>query len=139
MLANGFKDSIEGPHKEDIMKLVSLGIIGGYTDGTFKSEAYVLRGEVSKYIFNSLKSIGSQGTELRDPAFTDVGKDSIYYGFIGYMQDNGIISGFKTGEYKPHAGVTRCHMAKIVDRSTELDSFKEAKVLGIKQDEYIVF
>ena len=53
-LAAGFSDIEDHARKNDILKLVSLGIIDGYPDGTFKPENPVTRAEFAKLIVTAM-------------------------------------------------------------------------------------
>ena len=81
--------------------LVSLDIIDGYTDGTFKPDNTVTRAEMAKLIvaFMRLDTIGLNATKS---GFDDV--DSTNHWSIPYVKiavDKGIIVGYEDGTFKP--------------------------------------
>jgi dienelactone hydrolase len=57
--ASNFKDTLDNASKDKIAKYAGLGIIGGYSDGTFKPNALITRAEYVKIINAAL------GTQLK--------------------------------------------------------------------------
>ena len=56
--------------------------------------------------------------------FTDVSKNSPYYEIVHEMRDQGIISGYENGEFRPTEVITRKHAAALVNRATKLSATK---------------
>lgn len=59
--------------------------------------------------------------------FTDVSMYNTHYEPIHVMQDQGIISGYPDGTFKPQETISRKHMAALVNRATKLPKVKTAK------------
>jgi hypothetical protein len=98
--------------------LKTEGIISGYSDGTYRPNAYVTRGETAKFIHNALKRNGVQGTEVGSGVmsdFPDVTGANVFKDSIIYLSREKIINGFSDGTFKPNNNVTRGEMAKMVD------------------------
>jgi hypothetical protein len=98
--------------------LKTEGIISGYSDGTYRPNAYVTRGETAKFIHNALKRSGVQGTEVGSGVmsdFPDVTGSNVFKDSIIYLSREKIINGFSDGTFKPNNNVTRGEMAKMVD------------------------
>ena len=112
--------------------LVCLGIINGYPDHTFKPNASVTRGQLSKIVSNSA---GFDDTPTGQQ-FQDVpasGPGSTFYVYIYRLVHRGFINGYPcggTGEpcvppanlpyFRPNANATRGQISKIVSNASQL-------------------
>ena len=94
--------------KENIVNLSNLGIINGYSDGTFKPGNVVTRAEFCKIVCTAFGFSGesSQG-------FADVSEDDWYYEYTGIMYNLGMIRGDGTNFY-PQNPITRQDAAVII-------------------------
>ncbi|HYO49833.1 MAG TPA: S-layer homology domain-containing protein, partial [Chloroflexia bacterium] len=110
----------------NIRCLACRGIMSGYSDGSFRPNNNVTRGQLSKIVANS--------ADFNEPVttvtFQDVPADSTFYLFIERMAGRGIISGYpcgSTGEtcvppankpyFRPNANATRGQISKIVSEA----------------------
>jgi hypothetical protein len=94
------------------------GIISGYSDGTYRPNAFVTRGETAKFIHNALWRNGVQGMEVGSGVmsdFPDVTGSNVFKDSIIYLSREKIINGYSDGTFKPNNNVTRGEMAKMVD------------------------
>jgi len=73
--------------------LACLGIINGYSDGTFKPNNQVTRGQLSKIVANSAGFSDSQPNQM----FQDVPLGSTFQVFIGRLASRGYINGYPCG------------------------------------------
>jgi hypothetical protein len=98
-------------------------IITGYPDGTFRPNANVTRGQLSKIVSNSA---GFQENHTNQ-TFEDIEVGSTFYLFIERLASRGIIQGYACGGpgepcvpplnrpyFRPNANVTRGQTSKIV-------------------------
>ncbi|MDQ3930272.1 MAG: S-layer homology domain-containing protein [Chloroflexota bacterium] len=90
--------------------LACRGILGGYADGTFRSNNDVTRGQLSKIVANAAGFTEPVSGET----FTDVPADSPFYAFIERMARRGIIGGYADGAFRPNNNATRGQISKIV-------------------------
>lgn len=113
----GLKD-LKTSHQfyDEISYLVNKEIISGYTDGTFKPDRAVTRGEAAIMIGRALKLDGKQ----RDTKFKDVTKDKQASGYITSAVNLGIITGYSNHTFKPDALISRGDMAIILSRAFDL-------------------
>lgn len=82
--------------------LASKGIIGGYTDGTFRPNNNISRAEVAKMVCIAI------GWELKAPAtpsFSDVAKDNWAYMYVETAKAHGVLNGYKDGSFGPNKRV----------------------------------
>ncbi|MEK5214634.1 S-layer homology domain-containing protein [Psychrobacillus sp. FSL H8-0487] len=125
--AAGFSDlKTTHAHYTSVMDLSDRGVIKGFTDGTFKPEASVTRGQAAKIIALTL---GLDTKNVINPGFKDIKADNEYYGPIAALVAEGIVSGKENGTYAPGEKLTRSQMAKII---TLAFGFKEGKLTDTK-------
>lgn len=117
-----------GNHWSDVTigKLVDLGVIDGYEDGTFKPNDKVTRAEFSKMVYTSANL-----EEIEGNSFTDTSnhwaKD-----YINTLVEIGGIDKTEYGDnYNPNKNITRLEMAKMVVRTWGLEDDAKAKA-GVK-------
>jgi len=102
--ANEFPDVKDSEYYgEAVNVLSSLGVIGGFPDGTFKPGNEVTRAQMATMIVNSL---GMTVTGQSDTKFTDVPKSHWASGFIAYATSVGFVAGYPDGTFKPDKEVT---------------------------------
>lgn len=103
--------------------LASRGVIGGYSDGTFRPNATATRQQFAKMATLGLGLPLSTPTEAR---FTDVSTDSQFFTYVESAYANGLVGGYPCGApaepcddrsrayFRPGANVTRGQIAKIL-------------------------
>ncbi len=94
--------------------LVSLGVIEGYTDGSFRPDDTVTRAEMAKMIY-TVRTGRSDASAYNDDAttFTDIG-DHWARGYIKYCNSMGIIAGHSATRFAPDDTVTTQEAAKML-------------------------
>src|SRR5262249_17473207 len=73
--------------------LVCRGIIDGYLDGTFRPNANVNRGQISKIVSNAAGFHEAVSGQL----FEDVPPNSTFYDYVGRLATRGLVSGYACG------------------------------------------
>ncbi len=122
VLAKGWSlYTVNGPHFTDVATTdvfypfietaFNHGIIGGYSDGTFKPSNNVSRGQTCKIVV-----LAQQWAEdlSSGPHFSDVSADNAFYGFIETAVNRQVISGYGDGKFQPSNDVTRGQLSKIL-------------------------
>ncbi|MCB0749266.1 MAG: S-layer homology domain-containing protein [Ignavibacteriae bacterium] len=109
-----------------IQTLKNLDIVNGYSDGLYHPNYIVTRGQVTKYIVETMNEIiGQDLTELGlSSYFPDVATNSTFYKYITVLttlevDGERIIKGYSDGLYRPDEDLTRAQMSKIVSLSRE--------------------
>ena len=99
---------------EVVDTLVSLGVVNGYDDGSFKPNGTVTRAEMAKMIY-VLRTGNSDASAYNDDktSFTDIGSHWAR-GYIKYCQSLGIIAGKSNTIFAPNATVTAQEAAKML-------------------------
>ncbi|WP_338553123.1 S-layer homology domain-containing protein [Paenibacillus sp. KS-LC4] len=86
-----------------IGKLTAQGIMKGYPDGTFQPDKKMKRAEFMTIIFRLLKLDTAAGSSK----FSDVSEGAWYAGSVNALVNEGIVSGFADGSFKPNQEITR--------------------------------
>lgn len=96
--------------KDDILYLSSVGIINGYSDGTFRPDGMVTRAELCKIV-----SVAFSIPDGSDSGFADVSEGEWYYDYVNALASASIVLG--DGEkFCPADNVTREDCAVILSR-----------------------
>ncbi len=110
--------------------LACRGIVSGYSDGTFRPNSDVTRGQISKIVANSagFKEAPTEWT------FQDAPSSHTFYVYIERMAGRGIISGYPCGGpgepcvgpenrpyFRPGSNATRGQISKIVANAAEFN------------------
>ncbi len=90
---------------------VQHGIISGYSDRTFRPNADVTRGQLTKIV------VSARGWMLNNPTtptFSDVARGSTFYEYIETAVAHGILGGYSDGTFRPANNATRGQISKIL-------------------------
>lgn len=112
--------SITDTFYTEIMSLKCAAIITGFSDGTYKSDDPVTRGEVTKFITKALEKKGIDIDLNKSEDFPDVDDSDKFIIYIAYLssirfEGQNIIKGYSDGEFKSLKFITRGEMSKMVD------------------------
>ena len=110
-----FTDSADIKVKSEVVNtLVSLGVVNGYDDGSFKPNGTVTRAEMAKMIY-VLRTGNSDASAYNDDktSFTDIGSHWAR-GYIKYCQSLGIIAGKSNTIFAPNEKVSAQEAAKML-------------------------
>lgn len=105
---------ISSANTDAVDMLVALGVINGYTDGSFRPDGTVTRAEMAKMIY-TIRSGGSTDASAYksvSTTFTDV-NGTWAEGYIKYCQTMGIIAGKSATSFDPDGKVTVAEAAKM--------------------------
>ena len=100
--AKDFTDDSEITYKEAVDVISALGVVDGYSGGDFRPDDVLTRGAAAKIICNLIlgpttASALSAGTA----PFKDVPVTNTFAGYITYCSQQGIISGYADGTFRP--------------------------------------
>jgi len=98
----------------DINKLVALGCISGYPDGTFKPDNTITRAEFAAMLVKAFKLENKGGKIFADTA-THWAKD-----YIAAAAANGVVNGYDTYTFGPDDLITREQMAVMIVKAAKL-------------------
>lgn len=91
--------------------------ISGYTDGTFRPDNTITRGEAATII---AKLDGIDGINEYKSAFNDVADNAWYKNYVGFANEKGYISGYENDTFKPENPITRAEFTAIIYNYTHI-------------------
>ncbi len=121
-LAEGWPvDTTGGPHFSDmpvdnpfydyVETVYNRNVITGYSDGTFRWENNITRGQLCKVtVLAQDWPIDVTG----GPHFADVPVDYPFYSFIETAYNHGVVAGYRDGAFRPENNAKRGQVCKIV-------------------------
>ena len=123
-----FTDSADIKATEAVNMLSALGVINGYTDGSFKPNDTVTRAEMAKMIY-VLRTGSDKATAYENATtkFTDV-KGHWAAPYIKYCEAMGIIAGKSATKFAPDVTVTGEETAKMLLVTIGYDATKAGLV-----------
>ena len=125
--ASGFSDVKNTKYESAVDILSTLGIINGYSDGTYKPNNTVTRAEMAKLIIVSLDKEQASEALKNDSKFSDVKKGGWSTGYINYAANQGIIKGYPDGSFMPNSPVTYAEEATMLLRTLNYTKELESK------------
>lgn len=111
-----FKD-VPATHRSSgfIHSAVQAGVISGYSDGTFRPNELVTRGQMAAFI--------ARGFNLQTSAnvkFRDVAASSAAYPYVGKLVHEKITTGYSDGTFRPNDQLTRSQIAMFISRALKV-------------------
>ena len=100
--AQDFADDGEITYKEAVDVISALGIVDGYSDDSFRPDGVLTRGAAAKIICNLiLGPTTAEALSAGTAPFKDVPVTNTFAGYITYCSQQGIISGYADGTFRP--------------------------------------
>ena len=113
--AKEFTDDGEISYAEAVAVISEIGVVDGYTNGSFGPTNELTRGAAAKIICNLLLGPTTASALSADTApFKDVSADHTFAGYIAYCASKGIISGYSDGTFRPAAPLTGYAFLKML-------------------------
>jgi len=107
-----------------INKLVSLGAIGGYPDGSFQPDARITRAEFATVLVKAFKLGVQNGRTYSDTSDHWASK------YIATASAQGIVSGYSEGTFGPDDFITREQMAIMIVKAGKLTPAQGGKAFA---------
>ena len=100
--ATDFDDDGDITYQEAVTVIAGMGIVDGYSDGTFGPDEALTRGAAAKIICNLILGPTTASALAASTApFKDVPVTNTFAGYITYCSQQGIISGYADGTFRP--------------------------------------
>lgn len=106
---------VEAPISADIARPISF-------ESIYLAQPTVAKQKSGTVYFDKLQAVYK--TTYEEPIFTDVSNQHVYKTEVKYLVDNGYISGYTDGSFKPSNALTRAHAAVLLARALKLDTTK---------------
>ena len=107
---------------------LSVGLVNGYTDGTFRPTASIRRSEVVTILY---RMSGSPEPNVAS-SFSDVPAAAWYSDAVSWAVENGLVFGYSDVTFKPDLPINRSQMATVLWRyaglpepTGDIDSFPD--------------
>ncbi len=114
-VASSFTDSAAIHHTDAVELMSGIGIIVGYTDGSFKPDKVLNRAEAAKIItYICIGKASADSLKVSSSMFEDVPADNWAAGYISYCANQGIIVGDGHGKFMPEKQLTGYAFAKML-------------------------
>jgi hypothetical protein len=105
------------PHFPGICRATALGIVLGYSDGTFRPERSVSRDQLASFVARTLEEAGYELPAATDQGFTDI-DGSVHTDAINQLAAADIVQGYVQNEiFRPDEEVTRDQVASYLVRA----------------------
>ncbi len=103
--------------QENIQSWIDRDLAAGYPDGTFQPDEEVTRAEFVTFM-NRAFDIAETETP-RSPGFKDVHKEDWHHDNVAAAVQEGLLTGYPDGTFRPERSITREEAAAIIDRLLE--------------------
>uniref|UniRef100_UPI00047076D4 S-layer homology domain-containing protein n=1 Tax=Paenibacillus zanthoxyli TaxID=369399 RepID=UPI00047076D4 len=107
--------------QKEISRLKEQQLIGGYSDGTFRPDKPITRGEAVKLVVRA-SHIPVEANANPQQAPPDVPRAYWAYPYIQAAMKHGLITGYLDGSFRPGDTLTRADSAVLIARAFELNS-----------------
>ncbi len=108
------EDVVGTEYEEAVERLVALGIINGFEDGTYRPDEPVTRAQFAKIVVASLGVGEAAQYAAGSTKFADVAEDHWAAGYINVAVDVGVINGYPDGSFQPENRVTFAEAVKMI-------------------------
>ena len=121
--AKDFDDNGDIDYKEAVDVISALGIVDGYSDGSFRPDGSLTRGAAAKIICNLiLGPTTASALSATTAPFKDVPTTNVFAGFITYCAQQDIIGGYGDGTFRPSGTLTGNAFMKMLLGALGYDS-----------------
>lgn len=120
--ATDFTDDSDISYNEAIDVISAIGVVDGYSDGSFKPTAVLTRGAAAKIICNMILGPAAASNMTASAApFKDVPANHTFAAQIAYCAQQGIINGYPDGTFKPGNTLTGYAFLKMLEGALGYD------------------
>ena len=113
--AADFKDADKIDNLEAVLVMKGVGVLDGYTDGSFGPTDTLTRAQACKIVaYLDLGAKAADALTGTGKVFTDVAANNWAAGFIEYCAQAGYVAGVGDGKFDPNAKVTGLQFAKML-------------------------
>lgn len=125
--------SVDSPYADAVAYLQSRGVVGGYSDGTFRPNALINRAEFAKIVIGAIEDPAMISLCLDDLhsnalLFNDVPHGAWFEAHVCYAIEAGIIGGYSDHTFRPAQNINFAEAAKILAVAFHLDVQTDSSV-----------
>ena len=116
--AISYTDSTQIQYKTAVGVMTGTGIVGGYTDGSFRPKDAVTREQATKLLSYAVLGEDAVSRLPREATgFSDVPATRWSAPYVNWCRQNGLIDGMGDGTFHPEGPVTGYQLAKMLLRA----------------------
>ena len=104
---------------DEVLYVYEKGLMTGTSNDKFEPNASLTRA-----MFITILGRLAGAEETASDKFSDIKKNSWYAGYVGWAVDNGIVTGYEDGTFKPNKALTREEMAACISRYVDFMGIK---------------
>ena len=120
--ATTLKDVKNTKYEDSVDTLITLGLVNGYEDDTYKPNNTITRAEMAKLMVLALGQDGKVSeASKKQSKFKDM-KGNWAYGYVNVASDLGVINGYPDGTFGPQNNVSYAEATAMIIRALEYDS-----------------
>lgn len=120
--AADFTDDSDIVYDEAIDVISAIGVVDGYSDGSFKPTTQLNRGQAAKIITNMiLGPTAASALSATAAPFKDVPANHTFAAQIAYCSQQGIINGYSDGSFQPGGTLTGYAFLKMLEGALGYD------------------
>ncbi len=108
-----FTDTTGHPYEDAICGIKDMGVVEGYSDGSYKPDSTINRAEFTKIVV-SINPDMHMGVDPGFSSFSDVGDDDWFYPYVTVAKEFGVIGGYPDGTFKPANLINLAEALKII-------------------------
>lgn len=116
-----------------VERLTELGIVSGYSDGSYWPDATLTRAEFAKLVICMIDKETEAISTGYASSFSDVGQGEWYVPYVNYAANTGIVTGYADGSFGPDKSISYAEAATIILR---ILGYSEADVGGYWPNNY---
>lgn len=116
--ADAFPDD-DGVHEANIDALAAAGIVGGFSDGTYRPGGVVSRAQMASFLVTAFEHLANVDLPRGSDHFTD-DDGTVHEAEIDAAAEAGFTGGVSPTAYDPDGPVTRAQMASFLARWLDL-------------------
>ncbi len=115
-----------GWYAGSVSAAAEAGLIGGYTDGTFRPNAQVTRQEMAAMVARALNFAGYSQSGTSSAAFTDTDRIPAWSAeSVNLLGSLGLVQGDSIGRFLPDRHATRAESAAMLGRALDVMDFSK--------------
>ncbi|KZR58919.1 S-layer homology domain-containing protein [Pseudobacillus badius] len=119
---------------KEIQFMAKKGYLSGYADGTFGPNQTVTRAQAAKLLAKALHFDPKQ--KAGQAIFKDVPVQSEFLPYICFLNEKGIMSGYKDGTFRPNEPLSRAQMARMLTEAFQLKGQPAKLFSDIRKDHW---